>query len=84
MSRKSKRIWKGEEHQGWGNNIFFISWENRRLSGHTTPHPQVGDEYHCKMKSGKTGCFEFTKIEPCGKPYDMWFADVKDLDYLKP
>lgn len=70
------------DHQAWGNRMSWFDWDQRRLSGHTTPHPSVGDELLVDMQSGKVARFEFAKVEPCYNPHDMWFATLKDVGYL--
>lgn len=72
-----------DSKKGWGNSIRFHDWERRRIVGWLTPIPKVGTEIRSKMESGKIGRFKIIKVEPCGDPSDMFFATVKDLDYLK-
>lgn len=81
-SKHPKMIWKKEEHRGWGDSISWMDWDKRKLMGHTTPLPAVGDELHCQMQSGKVATFRFKKINPCTDPSDMWFATVEDQGYL--
>lgn len=79
---KNKRIFQAWEHTGWGNTIKIFDWDERQLVGWLTPMPNEGDEVRIKMESGKVARFEITKMEPCGDPVDMFFADVKDVGYL--
>ena len=72
-----------EDYQTWGNRIGWLEWSTRSLSGHTTPHPQVGDELRCTGRSGRTMCFEFTEVTAAEGVRDMWFGTVKDLGYLE-
>lgn len=76
-----QKIWDMRNHGGWGNSIGWMNWENRRLSGHTTPLPKKGDELLAAMTSGKTGRFRFVSVEPCYDPSDMWFGTVEDIGY---
>ena len=71
------------EGGGWGNRIEWFNWETRKVVGWKTPKPQVGDLLHALMESGKVGEFEFTTVEPCGDPQDMFFATVKDIGYKR-
>ena len=72
-----------EDHRGWGNHIGWLEFKDRWVSGHTTPHPQVGDELQCEAQSGKTLRFEFTEVTAAEGVRDMWFGTVKDLGYLE-
>jgi hypothetical protein len=65
---------------GWGNSIQWFSYPER-VNGWKTPMPQVGDILTCEMKSGNTGVWIFTSVEPCGDPADMFFAHVFGLGY---
>jgi hypothetical protein len=80
-SNHPKMVWDMQKHCGWGNNICWMDFESRRISGHTTPLPCVGDELLCQMQSGKTARFRFVKVEPCVDPSDMWFGNVEDIGY---
>lgn len=83
-SKRKVRIYKNENHQSWGNHIFFFDFERRRISGHLTPLPEVGDEWHVTMKSGNTMRYEIFSVEPCRDPRDMFFGMVKEIGYLEP
>lgn len=76
-------IWKMWEHKSWGDNISWMDVDKLTLSGHTTPIPEVGDELHCLMQSGRTGRAIFTEVKPCGDPPDMWFGKVEDAGYVE-
>ena len=56
------KIIKMWEHNGWGNNVDFFDYENRRIYGHMTPRPKVGDVLLAKMTSGKTGVFRIKNL----------------------
>lgn len=71
------------EHNGWGNNVYFSDFKNRKITGHLSPRPKVGDEIRSKMSSGKIGRFLVKEIEYCRDPNDMFFCDVEDLGYLE-
>lgn len=64
--------------------MYFIDWEKRKLSGHMTPRPQVGDIIQSEMSSGKIGQFEVIDVKGAwnNDPPDMFYATVKDLTYL--
>lgn len=82
-SNHPKTVWDMREHKGWSNSISFFNWETRRLVGHTTPLPCVGDEFLAPMFSGKTGKFILISVEYCHDPSDMWFGIVKDVGYVE-
>lgn len=82
-SNHPKKIWKRWEHTGWGDSIGWMNVEKGRMTGHTTPLPNKGDEIHCEMMSGKTGRFSFTEVEYCFDPSDMWFGTVEFLGYVQ-
>ncbi len=77
------KVWVMSEHNGWGDNITWLNWNKRRLCGHTTPHPSVGDELLCPFISGKVGRFKFKTVTPCCDPRDMWFADAEDVGFVE-
>lgn len=70
------------EHSGWGDSVYFSSFEERRIAGHLQERLKLGDEIRSKMDSGKVGRFEIIDIEYCRDPRDQFFATVKDLGYL--
>ena len=68
----------------WGNNIRWFmdtGFENRRIVGHQTPGPDVGDLLTCPMDSGKTAVFCIMELENHRNPPDMFFATVQDIGY---
>ena len=73
-------IW---EHNGWGNSIRWLDWDNRRLSGHLSTPPSVGDEVRSKMDTGKIARFLITAVKRLEDPPDMFFANVSDIGYLE-
>lgn len=75
-------IWKLWDHSRWGDSFRFEDFERRRLVGWLTPKPKVGDEVQSKMRSGRIGRFKITKIDECGDPKDMFFADCEDVGYI--
>lgn len=76
------KVWEMDKHTSWGNSIIWLDFEKRKLSGHTTPRPQNGDELRCEMNSGKIARFEIKKVEYFRDPSDMWFAEASDIGYL--
>ena len=69
------------EHSSWGNSIYFTDWDKRRIAGHLTPLPKVGDVLRCKMKSGKIARFKFEVVDVLSDPRDQFFATVSFLGY---
>jgi hypothetical protein len=61
-------------------DIHWFDYDRRRIVGHTGK-PKVGDVFTSKMKSGKIGVFEVTKVDWQMDPRNMYFADVKDVGY---
>lgn len=67
--------WHPEEHDS-GSNIF-------KIVGWVSPKPQIGDYLLAKMASGKWGKLIFIKVDYCGDPPDMFFADAAGvLEYV--
>jgi len=73
---------------GWGDDIRVDQWPRKdnpdraSVIGWKNPKPRVGDKLKVPMKSGKTLLCEFVEVRYCGDPADMFFADVKALDYI--
>jgi len=76
------KIWYMENHQGWGNRIGWSDFEKRRISAHTSPRPDEGDELRVKMQSGKIARFALIDIDYMSDPRDMWFATAYDIGYV--
>jgi len=73
---------------GWGDAINMWRWPKKlgdicKVEGHKNPKPIKGDLLLMPMESGKTLLTQFTKVEPCGDPPDMFFADIKEVDYVE-
>lgn len=68
-----------EDHRGWGNSIAWTDWPKMKVHGHLYRKPEVGDILVCKFTSGAVHEFQFTDVEYCGNPRDMFFADVKHI-----
>lgn len=70
----------------WGQNITVeIKDRDRGIlshSGHWTPKPVKGDILLTQFQSGRVVVSVFTKVENCGNPPDMFFAESKCLGYL--
>lgn len=77
-----KIVWDMRNHRSWGNKISWTNFNKRAIVGWTYPIPIVGDELICPMSSNKDFKFEFTEVNPCGNPSDMWFGAVKDVGYI--
>lgn len=69
------------EHSGWGNSIFWIDWDKRKIGGFLSNLPKKGDILQCEMESGKIAQFKFELVEVMDDPKDQFFALVSDLDY---
>ena len=67
----------------WGYQISWFDWNKRRIYGHLSPLPKEGDTFTYAMKSGKRALFKIIKVEPCGNPPDMFWADVEDVKYIE-
>jgi hypothetical protein len=67
---------------GWGDSIEWSDFASRRIVGWQTRKPEVGDEIHKNMASGKVARFAVISVEYCGDPADMFFADVADIGYV--
>jgi hypothetical protein len=71
---------------GWGNAVNWHSPKDNpgtRVVGWQSRIPRIGDYLVSKMQDGEDGCYRFTKVEPCGDPADMFFADVEGVAYAK-
>lgn len=68
---------------GWGNAINWQAWDRRGVVGWKRHRPQVGDILLSPMESGRTGKFEFIKVDYCADPPDMFFATVKQVGYVE-
>lgn len=64
----------------WGDDFMWVH-EWTRLGGWKTPLPNKGDRIEIPMTSGKTGLYKIKKIDYCGDPPDMFFADVSFIGY---
>ena len=71
------------EHNGWGDSMYFISFQGRRVTGHMWQKPRIGDELRSRMKSGKVARFLVVSVDNPGDPPDQFFCTVSDLDYLE-
>ena len=67
----------------WGRKIHFLDDDDTRIFGWRTPLPEVGDELRFMTVKRAIARFRITKMEPCGNPRDMFFADVECLGYLE-
>lgn len=74
-----------QNHNGWGNNISWSSWEKRRIYGHVSwaIKSQIGDEIRCLSESGQTMRFKVKSVETPGDPKDMFFATLEDIGYVE-
>lgn len=82
------KVWIVDRHKGRDDSILF--WRNedgpplrrRRWTGHTTPHPAVGDVFEAPMKSNARARFVVLEVDPCLDPHDMWFATTDEGVYI--
>lgn len=70
-----------EDHRGWGDRIDWFNFDTRRIEGHLSIIPEVGDHIISRMGSGKNAVFEIIKVDRCYDPRDQFFATVKDIGY---
>jgi len=81
-------------NNAWGNNICFtgknlldvlVSWndteEDIGIYGHHPSIPRVGQTIFCECENSFIK-FEFTEIERCSNPRDMFFGKVKPIDQV--
>ena len=81
--RSKKQIFNIWEHREWGNSINWIDYEKRSLYGFVrNKRVKINDEFRDKMKSGKIMRYKVIKLEYKLDPSDMFFATVKDIEYL--
>jgi hypothetical protein len=80
--RMTGKVWVMKDHQGWGNRIGWFDTDELKLSGHTTPRPEIGDELQAETESHKVMRYVFTDVEYVRDPRDMWFATVEQLGYV--
>ena len=82
---------------GWGNHIAWQTYPSERDNVHGTivgfcrRFPKVGELVVSVGSSGLYHYMAVTKVNPCGDPSDMFFAEVravasfaKKLTYTKP
>lgn len=72
---------------GWGSAINVCRWPKKlgdkyEVSGHKNPKPVKGDLLLIPMESGKTLLTMFVDTQPCNDPPDMFFAEIKKVDYV--
>lgn len=74
------KAWIVDEHIGWGDSITYLGkttdGQFHRWTGHTTPHPSVGDHFIAEMVGGLKGAFKVIEVKPAplNDPPDQWFA----------
>lgn len=72
--------------QGWGWAVSSISANpdgcSVSMSGHGSGI-RKSDTLTMKMRSGKIGKFEVTKIEYCNNPSDMWSMEAMFVGYVE-
>lgn len=81
---------------GWGNHISWLNdgvadrvglddgtvgQGHRKVYGHKSFKPRLGDLLTCQMQSGRIGIFKFVEIEYLTDPDDMFFGTVEFLEY---
>ena len=76
------RIVKMWEHKGWGDAISWLNFDDRSITGHMMPKPQVGDLVHSMMSSGRIAEFRVTRIDHCQGVHDQFIGKVEDVGYV--
>jgi len=72
---------------GWGDTIDVWRAPKKEgdkceVSGHKNPKPVKGDLLLVPI-GGKTLVSMFTNVRPCNDPPDMFFAEIKEVDYVE-
>ena len=74
------------EHNGWGDSIYWLDYKRRKITGHLTPKPKIGDKIICEMKStNKYRNFKIctvARVKDFDDPPDQFFATVNDSGYI--
>lgn len=74
-----------DQHSAWGDSIYFLDYKERRMTGHMTPKPEIGDRIKVEMKSKVQGrsfrFFTVISLEDFRDPPDQFVADVRDSGY---
>lgn len=74
------------DHTGWGNSIYWLDYKKRKLTGHLTPVPEVGDKVICEMKSPSKfrhfRIFTVARMLDFADPPDQFFVTVNDSGYI--
>jgi len=66
---------------GWGDALNFDNVRTGRCHGFKRRIAKVGDLATYETTSGKMVVCQFTEVEPCGDPVDMFFGTVDIIDY---
>lgn len=69
------------DHSGWGDSIYWLNFNTRRIAGHLHNPPEKGDIINCQMQSGKIAQFIVVSCEVMSDPSDQFFATVSDYQY---
>ncbi len=84
MNKKTDhRIIKMWEHNGWGNSVNWMKWEDRTVYGFLSNPPKKGDILWAEMESGKIASFVFEKVDVPYDPEDQFFGTVSDAEYIR-
>lgn len=74
---------------GWGNHIAWDTYPSERDDVHGTVvgfcrrFPRVGELIVSRGSSGQYHYVAVTKVNPCGNPGDMFYADVRAVASFK-
>ena len=82
--KKLKRghVYVKDDHSSWGNSIRFENQPKtfrdiKSVNGHLNRIPRAGDVLEVDHEEGVVIEFQFTKVDQCSNPRDMFFADVE-------
>lgn len=83
----SGRVYNLEDYTSWGNNMYFLNFDERRIVGWINPfgepgQPRINDEVRTRMESGRVLRFIVVEVEHMSDPRDMFYATVEDIGYL--
>ena len=68
---------------GWGNHIAWSTCPTKTdgvkgsIVGFSRRFPKVGELVVSRLQSGRYFYCAIMKVEPCGNPHDMFFADIE-------
>lgn len=82
----SFRVINMSDHREWGDRISWFDYKERKIDGHMTPRPRIGDRIVCEMETSDSNrqfrIFVITGMEYMTDPEDQFFEEVKDYGYI--